>query len=130
MSSNYGEISKKPIEASAKIDYLNRASQSFAKLSKITPMNKRSYERQSTANKWLSFIDDERKHLIDSCSAWRHNRSGMKELCFIKIKQAYNRGMLAGTFELEDKKCEIYLAEYDSIFRKYDSIFRVKVSQP
>ncbi|MEP6341711.1 MAG: hypothetical protein ABJ275_00195 [Maricaulaceae bacterium] len=69
MPSNCGAISKQQVEASAKIDYLDRATRSFAKLSKITPMDKRSYERQGTANKWLRFIGDERKHLIDSCSA-------------------------------------------------------------
>ncbi len=42
-----------------------------------------------------------------------------KELCFIKIKAAYDIEVFTGKWELDDHKCLQYKADYDRLYRKH-----------
>ncbi|MEP1229760.1 MAG: tetratricopeptide repeat protein [Litorimonas sp.] len=67
------------------------------------------------AKKWVSFIKAERGAIDRRCE---FERSVEKELCFQKIKQAYDAEVFVGKFELDDaEKCEPFKAEYDATFR-------------
>lgn len=79
-----------------------------------------SSSRESrNAKKWVSFINAEAEAVERRCE---FEESVEKELCFVKIKQAYDSQIFTNTFEVDDPKCEAFIAEYDSIFR-------VKVSE-
>jgi tetratricopeptide (TPR) repeat protein len=78
-----------------------------------------SSREKRNANKWVSFINAEYKAIEDRCE---FEKNVEKELCFVKIKQAYDAEVFKGSFELDDQKCKAFKPEYDSIFR-------VKVSE-
>ncbi len=73
-----------------------------------------SSREKRNANKWVSFINAEYKAIEDRCE---FELTVEKELCFVKIKQAYDAEIFKGRFELDDEKCQGFKAEYDSIFR-------------
>lgn len=66
------------------------------------------------AKKWVSFIQAEAQAVERRCE---FEDNVAKELCFIMIKQAYDSQVFTGKFSIEDPKCEVFLEEYDSIFR-------------
>ncbi len=71
------------------------------------------------SKKWMSFIKAEAQAVENRCE---FELSTERELCFIKIKQAYDAEIFTGGFKLEDQNCEQFL-------EKYDSIYRVKVGE-
>lgn len=66
------------------------------------------------AKKWVSFIRAEAQAIEDRC---QFEKDTVRELCYIKIKQAYDAEIFTGGFQLEDQNCEQFRAKYDSIFR-------------
>ena len=73
-----------------------------------------SSREKRNANKWVSFISAEYKAIEDRCE---FEKNVVKELCFVKIKQAYDAEVFKGSFVLDDETCQPFVAEYDSIFR-------------
>jgi len=73
-----------------------------------------SSREKRNANKWVTFINAEYKAIEDRCE---FEKNVEKELCFVKIKQAYDAEVFKGSFELDDEKCNDFKPEYDSIFR-------------
>lgn len=71
------------------------------------------------AKKWISFIQSEAQAVENRCE---FELSTERELCYIKIKQAYDAEIFTGGFKLEDQNCQQFL-------EKYDSIYRVKVGE-
>jgi len=71
------------------------------------------------AKKWVSFIKAEAQAVEARC---KFEKDTARELCFIKIKQAYDAEIFTGGFKLEDKNC-------DQFKERYDSIYRVKVAE-
>lgn len=71
------------------------------------------------AKKWVSFIRAEGQAVEDRC---KFEIDTVRELCYIKIKQAYDAEIFTGGFKLEDQNC----AKFKD---KYDSIFRVKIGE-
>ncbi|WP_371397522.1 tetratricopeptide repeat protein [Fretibacter rubidus] len=72
----------------------------------------------SNAKKWISFIRAEAEAVERRCE---FEASVEQELCYVKIKQAYDAQIFTGTFDLDDEACERFI-------EKYDSIYRVKVA--
>ena len=66
------------------------------------------------AKKWVSFIRAEGQAVEDRC---QFEIDTERELCFIKIKQAYDAEIFTGGFKLEDTACSKFKEKYDSIFR-------------
>lgn len=66
------------------------------------------------AAKWISFIKAEGQAIEDRCE-FEINLA--KELCFIKIGQAYDAQVFTGKWEIDDEKCLSYKDEYDSLYR-------------
>ena len=67
------------------------------------------------AKKWVQFIQAERGAIDRRCE---FERSVEKELCFQKIKQAYDAEVFVGKFELDDAEtCAPFKEEYDAKFR-------------
>jgi len=73
-----------------------------------------SSREKRNANKWVSFINAEYKAIEDRCE---FEKNVEKELCFVKIKQAYDAEVFKGSFVLDDETCKRFLTEYDRIFR-------------
>jgi len=71
------------------------------------------------AKKWVSFIGAEAQAVENRCE---FELSTERELCYIKIKQAYDAEIFTGGFKLEDQNCTRFKD-------KYDSIYRVKVGE-
>ncbi len=67
------------------------------------------------AKKWVQFIQAERGAIDRRCE---FERSVEKELCFQKIKQAYDAEVFVGKFELDDAEtCAPFKKQYDAEFR-------------
>ena len=73
-----------------------------------------SSREKRNANKWVSFINAEYKAIEDRCE---FEKNVVKELCFVKIKQAYDAEVFKGEFVLDDASCETFIEDYNSIFR-------------
>ena len=73
-----------------------------------------SSREKRNANKWVSFISAEYKAIEDRCE---FEKNVVKELCFVKIKQAYDAEVFKGEFVLDDASCETFIEDYNSIFR-------------
>ena len=73
----------------------------------------------SNSKKWISFIRAEADAVERRCE---FEASVEQELCYVKIKQAYDAQIFTNEFNIGDPVCERYKA-------KYDSIFRVKVKE-
>jgi len=75
--------------------------------------------RQSgDAKKWTQFIEaeieaDDRRCEFVSCGG----RDVTKELCYQKIKQAYDAAIFTNGFQLDDKSCKKFVPDYDAAFR-------------
>ena len=68
----------------------------------------------SNARKWMQFITAEKDAVDRRCE---FERNVEKELCYQKIKQAYDAEIFTGGFKLEDQTCSRFKAGYDSEFR-------------
>lgn len=90
----------------------NSAVEAFSRV----PVNS---QENGNAKKWRSFIEAEGQAVEDRC-VFEANTE--RELCYIKIKQAYDAEIFTGGFKLEDESCL-------SFKEKYDSIYRVKVGE-
>lgn len=66
------------------------------------------------AKKWVSFIRAEADAVERRCE---FEESVEKELCEVKIKQAYDAEVFVGEFKLDDAKCQQYKAGYDAVYR-------------
>lgn len=66
------------------------------------------------SKKWITFIQAEAQAVENRCE---FELSTERELCYIKIKQAYDAEIFTGGFKLEDQNCKQFLEKYDSIYR-------------
>lgn len=84
--------------------------------SAITAFNKvpSSSRERSNAAKWVKFINAEKDAVDRRCE---FERNVEKELCYQKIKQAYDAEIFTGGFKLDDENCTQFKAGYDSEFR-------------
>lgn len=96
------QLAKAPITIARKAAIFN-----YEKVSK----DSRSY---GDAQKWVQFIEAEMTALDRRCPRPAIER----ELCYQKIKQAYDAEIFLGSFKLDDEKiCMTYKADYDAEFR-------------
>ena len=73
------------------------------------------HTEKRNASKWVTFINAEYKAIEDRCE---FEIQTVIDLCFIKIKQAYDAQVFNdGKFILDDPNCEQHVPEYDSIYR-------------
>ncbi len=93
--------------ASVKNQKRNRAIEAFENV----PASSREGRN---AKKWISFIRAERQAVEDRCI---FEANVEKELCIIKIRQAYDAQVFTGKFELEEK-CQSYKPEFDKLYRQ------------
>lgn len=70
-----------------------------------------SSRENRNAKKWITFIRAERDALERRCE---FEANIEKELCFQKIKGAYDNEIFAGEFILEDQTCMKFKPEYDA----------------
>lgn len=78
-----------------------------------------SSREKRDAQKWTSFIRAEAQAVEDRC---QFEKDTERELCYIKIKQAYDAEIFTGGFKLDDENCRQFIS-------KYDATFRVKVAE-
>lgn len=97
-----GQVAKAPI---------TKAREAAIRAFNTVPQNSRE---RGNANKWVQFIEAEMKAVPARCQI---NFTQSKDLCFIKIKRAYDAVIFTKGFQLEDKSCEKYVAEYDAKYR-------------
>jgi len=102
-------LSRSKIEAAPITQARNEAVAVFEKV----PQSSAYYKE---AQKRLDFLTAEQTAVDRRCSDQGHNIE--RELCYIKIKQAYDAEFILGAFQLEDKSCEKYVADYDREFRR------------
>lgn len=69
---------------------------------------------RSDARKWIQFINAEKKAVDARCV---FERNVERELCYQKIKQAYDAEIFTGGFKLDDDNCTQFKADYDAEFR-------------
>ncbi len=80
---------------------------------KAVPKNSRESQK---ADKWVRFIDAEIQADERRCDMEWHDVS--KELCLMKIKQAYDAEVFSNEFKLEDESCQKYIVEYNATYRR------------
>lgn len=74
----------------------------------------RGSKESRNSTRWVSFIRAETKAVEDRCIF----EAGVeRDLCEIKIKQAYDAEVFKGAFELDDPNCLQYKAAYDAVYR-------------
>ena len=73
-----------------------------------------SSRERGNAQKWVQFINAEKQAVDRRCE---FERNVERELCYQKIKQAYDAEIFTGGFKLDDANCTQYKADYDSEFR-------------
>lgn len=66
------------------------------------------------AKKWISFIKAEAKAVEDRCE---FEESVAEELCFIKIRQAYDAQVFTNSFDL-DEECNEFKEKFDGLYRQ------------
>lgn len=70
---------------------------------------------RGNARKWIQFINAEKQAVNARCE---FERGVEQELCFQKIKQAYDAEIFVGEFKLDDAEvCMQYKAKYDAEYR-------------
>ncbi|WP_409433457.1 tetratricopeptide repeat protein [Litorimonas sp. RW-G-Af-16] len=74
----------------------------------------RDSRESRNATKWVQFIKAEREAVDRRCE---FEETIEQELCYQKIKQAYDAEVFVGKFVLDDPKCTQYKADYDAKFR-------------
>jgi len=87
-----------------------------ARLSAINAFNQvpNSSRERKNASKWIQFINAERDAVDARCV---FERNVERELCYQKIKLAYDSEIFTGGFKLDDPTCQPFKADYDSEFR-------------
>lgn len=73
-----------------------------------------SSRESRNAKKWITFIRAEAKAVEDRC---QFEIDVAKELCFIKIRQAYDAQVFTNKFELEES-CNEFVPEFDRLYRQ------------
>ena len=73
-----------------------------------------SSRENRNAAKWVQFINAEKQAVERRCE---FERNVERELCYQKIKQAYDAVIFTGGFKLDDESCKAYVADYDAEFR-------------
>jgi len=73
-----------------------------------------SSRERSNAAKWVQFINAEKQAVDRRCE---FERNVEKELCYQKIKQAYDAEIFTGGFKLDDENCTQFKEGYDAEFR-------------
>jgi len=73
-----------------------------------------SSRENRNASKWVQFINAEKQAVERRCE---FERNVERELCYQKIKQAYDAVIFTGGFKLDDESCKAYVADYDAEFR-------------
>jgi len=72
-----------------------------------------SSRENRNAKKWISFIAAERDALDRRCE---FEKNIERELCYQKIKGAYDNEIFEGKFLLEDENCNKFKADYDAAY--------------
>jgi len=72
-----------------------------------------SSREKGNASKWIQFINAEKQAVSRRCE---FERNVERELCYQKIKQAYDAVIFTGGFKLEDATCTQYKSDYDDEF--------------
>lgn len=72
-----------------------------------------SSRENRNAKRWVSFIRAERDAFDRRCE---FEKSIERELCYQKIKGAYDNQIFAGEFILEDENCNKFKADYDAAY--------------
>ena len=88
---------------------------SVARESAIEAFNNvpRGSRERSNAAKWVQFINAEKDAVDRRCI---FERNVERELCYQKIKQAYDAVIFTDGFKLEDQSCFQYKEDYDAEF--------------
>lgn len=74
-----------------------------------------SSNQSKNAQKWVQFIEAEVAAYERRCGhSWPDYT---RELCYQKIKMAYDAAIFTGGFKLDDTSCEIHIADYDTKFK-------------
>jgi len=73
-----------------------------------------SSRERGNAQKWVQFINAEKDAVERRCI---FERNVERELCYQKIKQAYDAEIFTGGFKLEDDNCTPFKVDYDAEFR-------------
>jgi len=68
---------------------------------------------RSNAAKWVQFIEAEKQAVARRCE---FERNVERELCYQKIKQAYDAVIFTGGFKLDDQSCARFKSDYDDEF--------------
>jgi len=86
-----------------------------ARESAIAAFNKvpSSSRERNNAAKWVQFINAEKDAVDRRCE---FERNVERELCYQKIKQAYDAVIFTGGFKLDDQNCTKFKADYDAEF--------------
>ena len=72
-----------------------------------------SSRENRNATKWVQFINAEKQAVDRRCE---FERNVERELCYQKIKQAYDAVIFTGGFKLDDQNCTRFKADYDAEF--------------
>lgn len=102
------EMSPEQINSAPRTRHWNNAIKAFDNVP-------RSSREARNADKWKSFINNEKKGFTDRCE---FKKSVVKEGCFQDIALAYDNVFLAGEFVLDDENCLTFKEEYDSLYRQ------------
>lgn len=73
-----------------------------------------SSREKVNANKWKSFIRNEKQGFLDRCI---FKANVIVEGCYQDIALAYDNVFLAGEFQLDDETCLVHKEEYDKLYR-------------
>lgn len=73
-----------------------------------------SSREKRNAGKWISFIRAEAKAVEDRCA---FEESVAEELCFIKIRQAYDAQVFTNSFDL-DEECNDFKPKFDRLYKQ------------
>jgi tetratricopeptide (TPR) repeat protein len=73
-----------------------------------------SSREKTNANKWKSFIRNEKQGFLDRCI---FKANVIVEGCYQDIALAYDNVFLAGEFKLDDENCLQHKAAYDALYR-------------
>lgn len=85
-----------------------------AALKAFKAVPKNSHESPN-ADKWVQFIDAEIQADERRCDG---GHDIQPELCYQKIKMAYDAAIFTKEFKLDDKSCETYITDYNAEFRR------------
>ena len=87
-----------------------------ARASAVEAFNKvpSSSRERRNASKWIQFITAEKEAIDNRCV---FERNVERDLCYQKIKLAYDSEIFTGGFKLEDQSCLKFKADYDAEFR-------------